>query len=78
MLSMKRIKLANQMNYVACGFTDGTIRIYRVTTSELILCHETRQAHGFGVNCLDTVVLDATEGKFLVVSGGDDQYICSQ
>jgi len=37
-----------------------------------IKVHLKEQAHDFGVNCIDTLIVD---DGFLVVTGGDDQHI---
>ena len=70
MLSLKRIKLKDQDPLLTCGFTNGTIRIYQVKANGLTLLRSEAQVHGFGVNCMDTVVID--DAKFMIVTGGDD------
>jgi len=57
---MVRIQLKNQKPLVACGFTDGTIRVYQIdeSTESMTLCHEDLKVHGFGVNCMDVVVIN--------------------
>ena len=75
MLSMSRVSLAGTDALIACGFTNGVIKVYRVSVNEgLSTQHTAKQVHEFGVNVMDTIVIEG--GKFLVVTGGDDQHIC--
>lgn len=79
MLSMKRVQLVRDVcgdPLLVCGFTNGTINLYQVATEDdrLIQRVSYEKVHGFGVNCLDTVVV-RKDNRFIVVSGGDDQAI---
>ena len=75
---MSKIQPSSSLNPIlVCGFTDGAILLYSVIPSELTfktsLVYTAKDVHGFGVNCLDTLVLE--DNQFLVASGGDDQNI---
>lgn len=76
MLSMKKVQLGDENDpLLVCGFTNGTIRLYSISNdARLTLQLSCEKVHGFGVNCLDTVVV-AKNSKFFVVSGGDDQAV---
>ena len=68
---MGRVCLAGEDALVTCGFTNGVIKVYRVSITEgLLTQHTAKQVHEFGVNVMDTIVIG--DGKFLVVTGGDD------
>ena len=77
MLSMKRIQLDGMSPMIACGFTDGSVLLYSIDkindSYTATLLDAQKDVHGFGVNCIDTVILD--EHRFLIASGGDDQNI---
>ena len=71
-LSMKRVSFSfGKRILILCGLTNGTIVVYELSkTGSLKLLSEFKEAHEFGVNCLDAIKYD--ESSILSVSGGDD------
>ena len=68
---MKRI--TSEQSLISTGLTDGSVLIYEVRDSGLVLRHKHLAVHGFGVNVMDTCTI--TDTSFAIVTGGDDQHI---
>ena len=51
LLCLKRIG-----TIVAAGFTDGSVRLYKVKADGISVCHVSERVHGFGVNAIDAFV----------------------